>query len=314
MEGGRHLPVLVAEVLSYLDCRPDRIYVDATLGSGGHALQILEKSYPTGKLIGLDWDQAAIARAKQTLAPFGERFLLVKKNFRDLKEVLYSLSIPAVDGILVDLGVSSEQLDDPERGFSFRWEAPLDMRMDQERSLTAQELIRRLSVDEMGKILRELGEERWAARIAKAIARRRRIQPLRTTRELVETIRKSIPSYRSRIHPATRTFQAFRIAVNEELANLEAFLKDCPGILNPGGRVGIISFHSLEDRIVKTYFRQWGKMKEEKAPLFRILTPKPVIPSSEEMRSNPRARSAKLRAAEKIFEPIERGKNGGRNF
>jgi 16S rRNA (cytosine1402-N4)-methyltransferase len=314
MEGGKHLPVLVAEVLSYLDCRPDRVYVDATVGSGGHARKILEKSSPTGKLIGLDWDQAAIARTKQALAPFGERFRLVKENFRDLKEVLYSLSLPAVDGILVDLGVSSEQLDDPERGFSFRWEAPLDMRMDLERSLTAQELIQRLSVEEMGKILRELGEERWAARIAKAIGRQRRIHPLRTTGDLVETIRKSIPSYRSRIHPATRTFQAFRIAVNEELANLDTFLRDCPRLLNPGGRVGIISFHSLEDRIVKSYFRQWGKRKEEEAPLFRILTPKPVIPSSEEMRLNPRARSAKLRVAEKIPELRERGKNGWRDF
>jgi 16S rRNA (cytosine1402-N4)-methyltransferase len=314
MEGGKHLPVLVAEVLRYLDCRPDRIYVDATVGSGGHALQILEKSSPTGKLIGLDWDGAAIARTKQTLASFGERFLLVKKNFRDLKEVLDSLSIPAVDGILVDLGVSSEQLDDPERGFSFRWEAPLDMRMDLERPLTAQEMIRRLSVEEMGKILREWGEERWAARIAKAIARQRRIQPVRTTGELVEVIRKSIPSYRTRIHPATRTFQALRIAVNEELANLDTFLRECPGLLKAGGRVGIISFHSLEDRIVKTHFRQWGKRKEGEAPFFRILTPKPVIPSSEEIRTNPRARSAKLRAAEKILEPIERGKNGGSGF
>ena len=314
MEEGAHLPVLVAEVLKYLDCRPDRIYVDATVGSGGHARRILEKSSPTGRLIGLDWDGAAIARAKQTLASFGERFLPIKRNFRDLKEVLDSLSIPAVDGILADLGVSSEQLDDPERGISFRWEAPLDMRMDPERPLTAQELIRRLSVEEMEKILRELGEERWAARIAKAIARQRRVRPLQTTGELVEVIRESIPSYRTRIHPATRTFQALRIAVNEELANLETFLRECPDLLKPGGRLGIISFHSLEDRIVKEHFRRWGKRGKGETPPFRILTPKPVIPSSEEIRSNPRARSAKLRAIEKIFEPIGRGENGGGRF
>ncbi len=314
MEGGKHLPVLVEEVLSYFNFRPGGIYVDATVGAGGHARRILEKSSPTGKLIGLDWDASAIARAKQTLGSFGERFQLVKKNFRDLKEVLNSLSIPAVDGILMDLGVSSEQLDNPERGFSFRWDAPLDMRMDQESPLTAQEMIRRLSVEDMDRILRELGEERWASRIAKAIARQRQRRPLRTTGELVAIIRKAIPPYRTRLHPATRTFQALRIAVNEELANLEAFLKDCPGLLKPGGRIGIISFHSLEDRIVKTCFREWGKRKEGENPLFRILTPKPVVPSMEEIRSNPRARSARLRVAEKFFESMERGKNGGRDF
>jgi 16S rRNA (cytosine1402-N4)-methyltransferase len=301
MEGRRHLPVLVAEVLTYLECRPGGIYVDATVGSGGHGWEILEKSSPTGKLIGLDWDATALARAKENLASFGDRFLPVQRNFRDLKEVLDSLSISAVDGILADLGVSSEQLDDPGRGFSFRWEAPLDMRMDRERPLTAQELIRRLSVEEMDRILRELGEERWASRIAKAIARQRRVRPLGTTGELVEVIRKATPFHHTRIHPATRTFQALRIVVNEELANLDALLGEGPNLLKPGGRIGIISFHSLEDRIVKTHFRRWGKGTDGAAPLFRILTRKPVIPSEEEIRSNPRARSAKLRVAEKIF-------------
>jgi 16S rRNA (cytosine1402-N4)-methyltransferase len=311
MEGGVHLPVLVAEVLNYLDCRPERIYVDATVGSGGHARRILEQSFPTGRVIGLDCDAAAIARAKQNLASFGERFLPIQKNFRDLKEVLHSLSIPAVDGILADLGVSSEQLDDPERGISFRWEAPLDMRLDPEGPLTAQELIRRLSAEEMEKILRELGEERWAGRIAKAIARQRRVRPLKTTGDLVKVIQGAIPSYRTRIHPATRTFQALRLAVNEELSSLETFLRECPGLLKPGGRLGVISFHSLEDRIVKEHFRRWGKRGKGETPPFRILTPKPVTPSSEEIRFNPRARSAKLRAIEKNFEPIERGEYGG---
>ncbi len=314
METGTHLPVLVAEVLNYLDCRPDRIYVDATVGSGGHARRILEQSAPTGKLIGLDCDPAAIARAKQNLASFGERFLPFQKNFRDLKEVLYALSIPAVDGILADLGVSSEQLDDPERGISFRWEAPLDMRLDPEGPLTAQGLIQRLSAEEMEKILREFGEERWAGRIAKAIARQRRLRPLRTTGDLLKVVQGAIPAYRTRIHPATRTFQALRIAVNQELANLETFLRACPDLLQPGGRLGVISFHSLEDRIVKEHFRKWGKRAKGETPPFRILTPKPVPPSAEEIRSNPRARSAKLRAIEKNFELTERGEYGGARF
>ncbi|MBP1714234.1 MAG: rsmH [Deltaproteobacteria bacterium] len=314
MAGGSHLSVLVAEVLNYLNCRPDRIYVDATVGSGGHARRILEQSAPTGKVIGLDCDAAAIARAKQNLASFGERFLPIQKNFRDLKEVLHSLSIPAVDGILADLGVSSEQLDDPARGISFRWEAPLDMRLDLEGPLTAQALIQRLSAEEMEKILREFGEERWAGRIAKAIARQRRVRPLRTTGDLVEVIQRAIPSYRTRIHPATRTFQALRLAVNEELVSLETFLRECPDLLKPGGRLGVISFHSLEDRIVKEHFRKWGKRGKGETPPFRILTPKPATPSSAEIQSNPRARSAKLRAIEKNYEPIERGEYGGVRF
>jgi len=311
MEGGVHLPVLVAEVLNYLDCRPDRIYIDATVGSGGHARRILEQSAPTGKVIGLDCDAAAIVRAKQNLVSFGERFLAVQENFRDLKEVLDSLSIPAVDGILADLGVSSEQVDDPGRGISFRWEAPLDMRLDLRGPITAQELIRRLSAEEMEKIIREFGEERWARRIARAIAKRRLIRPLKTTGDLVEVILQAVPSYRTRLHPATRTFQALRIAVNQELTNLETFLREGRGLLKPGGRLCVISFHSLEDRIVKEHFRQWRKGARGETPPFRLLTPKPVAPSAGEIRFNPRARSAKLRAIEKISEPTERGEYGG---
>jgi 16S rRNA (cytosine1402-N4)-methyltransferase len=314
MEEGVHLPVLVAEVLNYLDCRPERIYVDATVGSGGHARRILEQNSPTGRVIGLDCDAAAIARAQQNLASFGERFLPVQKNFRNLKEVLHSLSIPAVDGILADLGVSSEQLDDPGRGISFRWEAPLDMRLDPRGPVTAQELVRRLSAEEMEKILRDLGEERWARRIAKAIARQRRVRPVKTTGDLVKLILQAVPSRRDRLHPATRTFQALRIAVNEELTNLETFLQACPDLLRPGGRLAVISFHSLEDRIVKEHFRKWGKGARGETPPFRILTPKPVTPSAGEIRSNPRARSAKLRAIEKIYEPTERGEYGGVRF
>jgi 16S rRNA (cytosine1402-N4)-methyltransferase len=302
MEGGSHAPVLVAEVLNYLDCRSGSVYVDATVGSGGHARRILEESSPAGKLIGLDCDAAALARAGKKLASFGERFLPFQKNFRNLKEVLVSLSLERVDGILADLGVSSEQLDDPGRGISFRWDAPLDMRLNPQGGQTAEEMIRRLSAEEMEKILREFGEERWAGRIAKAITRRRREAPLKTTGDLVKTIRGAVPSGRTRIHPATRTFQALRIAVNEELANLQAFLRSCPDLLNPGGRLVVISFHSLEDRIVKEHFRAWGKRTRGETPPFRILTPKPVTPSAGEIRSNPRARSAKLRAIEKIRE------------
>jgi len=314
METGTHLPVLVAEVLSYLHIRPGGIYVDATMGSGGHARRFLEESAPTGKVIGLDCDPAAVARAKQNLESFGERFIPIRKNFRALKEVLHSLAIPAVDGILADLGVSSEQLDDPKRGISFRWEAPLDMRLDPEGPLTAGELIRRLAAEEMEKIFREYGEERWAGRIAKAIVRERRVRPLQTTGDLLRIIAGATPSYRSRIHPATRTFQALRLAVNEELASLEIFLRECPDLLKPGGRLGVISFHSLEDRIVKEHFRKWGKRGKGETPPFRILTPKPVGPSREEIRSNPRARSAKFRAIEKNYEPMERGKYGGVRF
>jgi len=314
MDGGRHLPVLVEEILEFLDCGPGRIYVDATVGSGGHARRILEKSSPTGRLIGLDWDAAAIARTRETLAPFGNRFQLVQSNFRDLKEVLDSLSIKAVDGILADLGLSSEQLEDPERGFSFQKDAPLDMRMDLRRRLMAGDLIQRSSGEEMARILRGFGEERWANRIAKAIIRRRRLGPMRTTGELVEVIYKSVPAYHSRIHPATRTFQALRIAVNEELDNLESFLKTCPDLLNPGGRIAVISFHSLEERIVKSYFQQWAKRERGRTAPFRILTRKPLVPSASEIRTNPRSRSAKLRVIEKISEPIERGEHGGSGF
>lgn len=294
MGDSRHLPVLLQEVVEYLKCQPDGIYVDGTVGSGGHAEAILERSSPTGKIIGLDWDEEAIQRAQKKLALFGRRVELREKNFKDLRRVLELLSIQAVDGILLDLGVSTEQLEDRERGFSFRWEGPLDMRMSRETKITAKDLLQRLSVSELSDILRQYGEERWANRIAKAIVRRRQIEPIHTTRELLQVIEKSLPrpSHRGRIHPATRTFQALRIAVNEELNNLQTFLDQCPDLLHPRGRLCIISFHSLEDRIVKDHFRRWAS--------FRILTPKPLVPSSEEVFLNPRARSAKLRVAEKL--------------
>jgi 16S rRNA (cytosine1402-N4)-methyltransferase len=213
---------------------------------------------------------------------------------------LESLSIPGVDGILLDLGVSTEQLESRERGFSFRWEAPLDMRMSRETRITAQDLVQRLPAAELELLLREWGEERWARRISRSIVRQRQKAPLRTTRELVEVVERSVPRQRLRIHPATRTFQALRIRVNEELNNLNTFLAEGPGLLNPGGRMCILSYHSLEDRIVKNHFREWARGKDQGSPTVRLLTPKPMIPSEEEISRNPRARSAKLRAVEKL--------------
>jgi 16S rRNA (cytosine1402-N4)-methyltransferase len=313
MEGSQHRPVLLPEVLEYLDCQPGRVYVDGTVGSGGHARAILERSSPTGRLVGLDWDEQAIRRAQENLAVFGKRVELQKGNFKDLKTVLESFSPVGVDGILLDLGVSTEQLEDRERGFSFRWEAPLDMRMSRDTKITARDLLQELSVSEMSDLFRQYGEERWANRIARAIARRRQIKPLRTTRELVDLIEKSAPRRRGRIHPATRIFQALRIAVNDELDNLRAFLEQSTDLLLPGGRLCIISFHSLEDRIVKEHFRQWAKGRNGESPHLRILTPKPVVPSSGEAFANPRARSAKLRAAEKIPKSTPKGGGDGRS-
>lgn len=298
MEERGHLPVLVEEVLQYLDCRPERIYVDGTVGSGGHSWKILERSSPTGKLIGLDWDEEAVERARKNLSLFEGRVVLRRGNFKDLKSVLKSLSIPGVDGILLDLGVSTEQLESRERGFSFRWDGPLDMRMSQETEINAQDFVKNLPPSDLETLLREYGEERWARRIARNIVRRRQRAPIRTTGELVEAIEESVPRSRGRIHPATRTFQALRISVNEELNNLRAFLDVAPDLLRPKGRLCIISYHSLEDRIVKNLFRHWtrGEKREEKP--FGLLTPKPVVPAAEEVSRNPRARSAKLRAVE----------------
>jgi len=299
MEERSHLPVLVEEVLQYLDCRPDRIYVDGTVGSGGHSRRILEKSSPTGKLIGLDWDEEAIERARKNLHSFEGRVALRKENFKNLSSVLESLSIPGVNGILLDLGLSTEQLESRERGFSFRWEAPLDMRMSQETETTAQDLVEDLSPSELEGLLRECGEERWARKITRNIVRRRQTAPIRTTGELAKAIEQSIPGPRGRIHPATRTFQALRISVNQELDNLKAFLDAAPDLLRSNDRLCIISYHSLEDRMVKNFFRQWtrGGRGEEKP--FSLLTPKPVCPGAEEVSRNPRARSAKLRAVQK---------------
>ncbi len=288
-EGRWHRPVLLAEVVSFLAPAPGKLIVDATCGTGGHAQALLSRG---ATVIGLDQDPQALALAQERLAPFQDRLQLLQGNFRRLRELLSSLGIREVDGVLFDLGVSSLQLDTPARGFSFRQPAPLDMRMDPSQPLTAHEIVNRWPEWEIVRILREYGEERYAGRIARAIVRARSKAPIRSTTELARLVARCYPPGRHHIHPATRTFQALRIAVNDELAALEEGLEQARELLRPGGVVCAISFHSLEDRIVKHRFREWAAAGE-----VELLTKKPLRPSPAEVAENPRARSAKLRAA-----------------
>jgi len=308
-----HMPVLLHETLDLLRPRPGGTYVDATVGAGGHAEAILERVAPGGRLIGLDRDADALAAARRRLARFGPAAELVHVNFTGLREVLQAVGVAAVDGIVMDLGVSSLQLADPARGFSFQLPGPLDMRMDRSQPRTASDLVNGLSEVEVRRILREYGEERWAGRIARAIARAR---PLHTTTELAAVVARAVPRrhWPRRIHPATRTFQALRLAVNRELEDLQQALPDAVEGLGNGGRLCVITFHSLEDRIAKHTFlclsrgypsgtgpstrTPWTGMRP--APRVRILTRRPVVPSEEEIARNPRARSAKLRAVERV--------------
>jgi len=290
-----HQPVMVAEVLEALAPRPDGIYLDGTVGSGGHAAEIAAR-LETGRLIGLDCDPSALEVARARLEQFGDRVTLVHANFAQLDRVLDELGIAHVNGILLDVGVSLTQLDTPQRGLSFRLEGPLDMRLDPSQELTAADLVNTLDERELTQVFRDYGEERWAARIAKNIVRERRSTPIETTTDLVSIIERSIPAAvrrKSRIHPATRVFQALRIAVNNELENLQKALIVGVERLAPGGRFVVISFHSLEDRIVKRFFRerlQAGQAEQVWGP---------IRPSSEECARNPRARSAKLRVLSK---------------
>jgi 16S rRNA (cytosine1402-N4)-methyltransferase len=292
--GFGHIPVLVEEVMTFLRCEPGRTYVDATLGGGGHASEILKRTAPDGVVIGMEWDEEALSEARNTLMPFGDRVKIFRGNFIHLPDFIKAES---VDGILLDLGLSSIQVEKAERGFSFKGEGPLDMRMDQRLNHTAAHLINRLSSEELEYTLSQYGEERWAKRIARAIVQEREREPLRTTQTLRKIVHRAIPRrfHSRRIDPATRTFQAFRIRVNEELENLGKILETGWKILKRGGRICIISFHSLEDRMVKETFRRLGKQGE-----MRVLTKKPVTPSEEEQRRNPRSRSAKLRCAERV--------------
>jgi len=300
MELPRHIPVMAEEVLFWLVKRDTRIYLDCTVGYSGHAEKILEATNGSdSRLIGLDRDAVAIAASRDRLARFGDRVLLLHGHFVDLKQHLAASGIGQVDGILFDLGVSSAQLDEPTRGFSFQGDSPLDMRMDQSMNGTAADLINRWPEAQLADTIFQFGEERFSRRIARAIVHARERHPLATTKELVSVIEGAVPAnYRhGRIHCATRTFQAFRIAVNQEIDCLEPALREAVDALSPGGRLCVISFHSLEDRIVKHTFRA---LSGQDNPALMVLTKKPKVPTREESDRNPRSRSAKLRAAQRV--------------
>lgn len=302
-----HKPVLYQETLAYLQPRPGQQFVDGTVGSGGHALGILQASQPDGLLLGIDLDASALQIAEQNLQAYRGRYWLIEGSYRDLSQHLAQLGWSEVDGVLLDLGVSSLQLDTPERGFSFRSEAPLDMRFNRHNPLTAAHLVNNLSQEELAKILFLYGEERFARQIARAIVASR---PILTTTQLADVVVRVVGRQSGGIHPATRTFQALRIAVNAELDALEAFLPQATAVLKPSGRLAIISFHSLEDRLVKAYFQTESRqcICPPKQPIctcghrarLKVLTPKAVRPSAQEIEHNPRARSARLRVAEKL--------------
>ena len=286
--------------------------MDGTIGGGGHSRLILEASSPDGVVYGFDRDEEALRAVAERLGGYAGRLRLLRKNFAELEESLAEFEIDRIDGFLLDLGVSSHQLDRGARGFSFQQDAPLDMRMDFSTGVTAEYLVNNLPEKELAGIIRDFGEERWAVRIAKRIVEARRLFPLKTTLQLVDIIKGSIPraKWEDRLHPATRTFQALRIAVNDELESLEKGLVSGINMLARGGRIVVISFHSLEDRIVKNTFREFAKgcICPKSAPLcvcgkvpqLKIITPRPVLPCNEEIMANPRSRSAKLRVAEKL--------------
>ena len=306
-----HVSVLLQECLDGLNIKPDGIYVDGTLGGAGHSSQIA-KRLTTGRLIGIDRDTVALAAAGDRLAPYKDRVTLVHSNFCEMAQVLKNLDIPGVDGILLDLGVSSPQLDDGERGFSYMADAPLDMRMNREDPLTAHVVVNTWPQEELKRILYTYGEERYAPQIAAAICRRREEKTVDTTLELVDVIRSAMPAaaLREKQHPAKRSFQAIRIAVNDELGSVERVLRDAMDLLNPGGRLAIITFHSLEDRIVKTAMADAAKGCTcppnfpvcvcGKKPKVKLISRKPIVASQEELNVNPRSRSAKLRVCEKL--------------
>ena len=309
-----HRPVLLDECIEALNIRPQGVYLDGTLGRAGHSREIA-KRLTTGRLVGVDRDQAALDAAQERLADFREKVTLVHSNFDQVDEILDKLSLAGADGMLFDLGVSSPQLDDGERGFSYMVDAPLDMRMDQSGGLTAGDVVNTWPQEELRRILFQYGEERYAPQIAAAIARRRRERPVATTLELVEIIKGAMPAkaLKEKQHPAKRSFQAVRIAVNDELASVERMLQRAVPRLNRGGRLAVITFHSLEDRIVKTGLAEFARgcvcppdfpvCVCGRTPDVKLVNRKPVLPSQRELEENPRARSAKLRVAEKLKDP-----------
>lgn len=312
MSTAYHAPIMVREVLALLQPARGGVYVDGTLGGGGHAEAILRELPRGGRVIGIDRDADAIAAAGERLKGYGEAFRAVRGNFFHMAELLRAEGVEQAAGILLDLGVSSHQLDEPARGFSYHRNAPLDMRMDTSAPLTAYEVVNSYPFEELARILREYGEERYAGKIASAIVREREKRPITDTETLAEIIKRATPPDKrwGDQHPARRTFQAIRIEVNGELAGLEQALRDAEPLLEPGGRMAIITFHSLEDRIVKRLFREWEnpctcppKAPQcvcDKRPEAKILTKKPLIADEAERERNPRARSAKLRGIEKI--------------
>lgn len=305
----KHIPVMLEECMDLLNLaqRPSGVFVDGTLGGGGHTEQMLRRT--TGRVIGIDRDWDALRAAGARLSPFGERFVPLHGNYANIKTLLRQAGLDGMDGMLMDLGVSSYQLDNPERGFSFHSEAPLDMRMDQTAELTAEIVLNTYPEKELARIISQYGEEKWAVRIAKFIVAAR---PLRTTMDLVRVIDAAVPAAERRkvSHPARRTFQAIRIEVNSELSLLEPALRDAVDCLTPGGRLVVITFHSLEDRIVKTGLNEFARGCTcppdfpvcvcGKTPQVKLVNKKPILPTEREIEENPRARSAKLRIAEKL--------------
>jgi len=307
-----HTTVLLNETIDHLNIRPDGIYVDGTLGGGGHASKICESLNEKGMLIGIDQDQIALKSAEERLSIYNTRKIFVHSNFSRIKAVLEDLNINKIDGMIMDLGVSSPQLDEASRGFSYMNDADLDMRMDRSKTFNASNVVNEFSENELTKIFQDYGEEKWAKRIANFIVKERSIKTIETTGELVEIIKKAIPAAARREgpHPAKRTFQAIRIEVNNELGILENTIKDISEVLNPQGRICIITFHSLEDRIVKNAYKELSiacKCPKEfpvcmcnGKSILNIITRKPILPSDEELEANPRSRSAKLRVAERF--------------
>lgn len=311
MTEARHVSVLLKECIENLNIKPGGVYLDGTLGLGGHSYQIASR-LTTGRLICIDRDETAIERAGKRLAPFGEKVTLVHGNFSDAAQILDSLGISGVDGMLFDLGVSSPQLDEIQRGFSYMGDAPLDMRMDAGDSLTAYGVVNTWPEERLNRILWDYGEERYARRISRAILEHRAEKPIETTLELVEIIKGAMPAaaLREKQHPAKRSFQAIRIAVNDELGAISQMMETAPDKLNPGGRLCVISFHSLEDRIVKSGIaaRENGCTCPREAPIctcgfvqtLKSVSRKPILPGADELEQNPRSRSAKLRVAERV--------------
>jgi len=306
-----HVSVLLTETVDGLDIKPDGIYVDGTLGGGGHSEEIL-KRLDTGTLIGIDQDENALKAASERLKAYGDRFVPVRDNFSNIKEVLKKLNIDKIDGMMMDLGVSSHQLDEADRGFSYRFDAPLDMRMDQRSDLDAYKIVNTYSEDELNRIFKEYGEENWARRVALFICEQREEKPLETTLELVDLIYRAIPANARREggHPAKRIFQAIRIEVNGELEIIKRTIEDITSVLNKNGRISIITFHSLEDRLVKQTFKALatGCICPPELPVcvcnnkpkLKLVTRKPILPSQTELEMNSRSKSAKLRVAKRI--------------